>query len=43
MLYHLMASGALPFVKLGKCRRVSRAELLRLVEGHTHGGRRRGP
>lgn len=38
-LYLLMESGELPFVKLGKSRRVPMAALLKLIEEHTHTGR----
>jgi excisionase family DNA binding protein len=34
-LYSLMTSGTLPFVKLGKSRRVRMAALLTLIEEHT--------
>lgn len=38
-LYLLMASGELPYVKLGKSRRVRMAALLSLIEEHTCKGR----
>jgi excisionase family DNA binding protein len=38
-LYLLMESGELPYVKLGKCRRVRMAALLALIEEHTCEGR----
>jgi excisionase family DNA binding protein len=36
-VYDLMDSGHLPYVKLGKSRRVRWADVLRLVERHTFG------
>src|SRR5262245_45212515 len=36
-IYLLMRSGELPYVKLGKCRRVSMMALRELVTAHTHG------
>jgi excisionase family DNA binding protein len=36
-VYRLMGSGDLPFVKLGKSRRVSMSALLTLIEAHTLG------
>jgi excisionase family DNA binding protein len=38
-LYRLMAQGELPFIKLGKSRRVRMAALLALIEQHTYMGR----
>lgn len=37
-LYDLMRDGELPFVKLGKTRRIAWEELFRLVERHTRTG-----
>ena len=38
-VYLLMASGELPFVKLGRCRRVPRSELVNLIERNTRSAR----
>jgi excisionase family DNA binding protein len=38
-LYLLMESGQLPYVKLGKCRRVPMSELDKLIERNTHPAR----
>jgi excisionase family DNA binding protein len=38
-LYVLMASGDLPYVKIGKSRRVARAALVQLIHRHTQKGR----
>lgn len=37
-LYNLMGSGELPFVKIGKLRRVRMSALMELIERNTHGG-----
>lgn len=37
-LYALMERGELPYVKIGKCRRLKRADVQKLVEDHTTGG-----
>jgi excisionase family DNA binding protein len=38
-LYLLMESRELPFIKIGKCRRIARAALLEFVTRHTVSGR----
>lgn len=35
MVYKLMDSGRLPYVKIGRCRRVKRDEVLKLLERST--------
>lgn len=37
--YQLMDDGTLPYVKFGKARRIKRADLERLIEESTVGGR----
>ena len=37
-VYGMMASGVLPFVKLGRSRRVRWADVFRLIERNTIGG-----
>jgi len=37
-LYQLMASGELPYVKLGRSRRVPKLELSKLIERNLHSG-----
>jgi excisionase family DNA binding protein len=38
-LYLMMDSGDLPYVKFGKCRRIPKGELTKLVDRHTVAGR----
>lgn len=37
-LYALMESGDLPYVKIGKCRRLKRTDVQRLIDINTTGG-----
>lgn len=37
-IYLLMSSGELPYVKIGKCRRIRWADIYLFVDRNTHGG-----